>query len=257
MPSGRRAPSLDRAAVRRFWVVVLAALCVVVAAQAGPWQPAQRVAELPPALEPAVPVPEPVEEPPPEPGTEPAERAGPGPDLGWVRRVVVIALAAALLLLLVRWALRRQLPVRPPPPEPVGVLPPVSVPRPAPEPDLDVLQEGARSAEAHLRATATSPADAVIAAWVALERAAARSGVVRERSATATEFTLQVLDRTAADPAAARTLLGLYLRARFDDQPLRPADVESAARAAGALVRTVDHRAAPARHVPPAAGGDA
>lgn len=59
------------------------------------------------------------------------------------------------------------------------------------------------------------PGDAVVGAWVAVETAAARTGVVRDRAQTATEFTVRVLDATRADPAATRELLALYLAARF------------------------------------------
>ncbi len=238
MPTGRRAPDLDRATVRRFWVVVLASLCVVVAAQAGPWRPGQRVAELPPETIVATLAPDVAPDTGPEQAPDLAVLEEPPPDLTWVRRAVVVAVAAVLLVLLVRWALRRQLPTRPPPPDPLPALAPVAGPGADREPDLRVLAEGARDAVRHLT-TAASPADAVIAAWVALEDAAARSGVTRERSSTATEFALDVLDRTAADPAAARTLLALYLRARFDDQPLLAEDVDAAARAAGALLDSV------------------
>ncbi len=256
MPTGRRAPTLDGATVRRFWVVVLATLCVLVAAQTGPWRPTQEVVDLPSVLQPTTP---PIEQPVVESRADPSDLAPPpddGPDLGWLRRAAVVAVVAVLLAALVRWALRRQLPVRPPPSDTPAARPPVAGPPPDPQPDLDVLREGARAAAEHLRGTA-SPADAVIAAWVALEEAAARSGVVREPSATATEFTLHVLDRTRADPVDVRTLLALYLRARFDDRPLLAADVQDAARSARALVDSVTRpaRVAPDAPVAPVAPG--
>ncbi|WNB85814.1 DUF4129 domain-containing protein [Cellulomonas sp. ATA003] len=112
-------------------------------------------------------------------------------------------------------------------------------------PDARVLEEGARAAEQHLERS-VAPAEGVIAAWVALEEAAARSGMTRLPSATATEFTLGVLRRTAADDDAARTLLALYLRARFDDVPLGDDDAVSAADAARTLVRTLTATPPPA-----------
>ncbi len=242
MPTGGRWTSLDGASVRRLAVVLLTALCVLVAAQAGPWQPTQRV-----GLPVTVPSTQPPRDTAPEPAvddrTTPPPSLDAGPDLGWVPRAVVVVLAAVLLALLVRWALRRQLPARPALPDAPAGLPPVPGPGPEGDPDVDVLRDGARAAAEHLRGTAAS-ADAVIAAWVALEDAAARSGAGRAPSATAAEFTLDVLDRTRADPAAARTLLGLYLRARFDDRPLATAEVDAAARSARSLVDTL---AAPAR----------
>lgn len=72
------------------------------------------------------------------------------------------------------------------------------------------------------------PGDAVIGAWVAVETAAARTGVVRDRAQTASEFTVDVLDATRADPAATRDLLALYLAARFGAHPVTAADVRRA-----------------------------
>lgn len=82
------------------------------------------------------------------------------------------------------------------------------------EPDLPALRRGVAAARSVL-VEHDDPDDAIIAAWLALESAAASSGVVRARSATPTEFTANVLDATRADPAAIRTLLRLYQRARF------------------------------------------
>ena len=72
------------------------------------------------------------------------------------------------------------------------------------------------------------PGDAVISAWVALERAAEQTGVRRDPAATPTEFTVAVLDATQVDPAAICALLELYLAARFSEHPLTDEDVERA-----------------------------
>lgn len=82
------------------------------------------------------------------------------------------------------------------------------------EPDLPALRRGVRAAEAVLD-EAREPADAVVAAWLELEAAAADSGVPRDRAQTPTEFTAAVLQATTADAAAIETLLRLYHRARF------------------------------------------
>ncbi len=84
-----------------------------------------------------------------------------------------------------------------------------------PEPDLPALRRGVAAARQVLDGAA-DPGDAVIAAWLELERAAASSGIDRAPAQTPTEFTAAVLDATRADPQATRTLLGLYHRARFD-----------------------------------------
>ena len=69
------------------------------------------------------------------------------------------------------------------------------------------------------------PGDAVIAAWVALESSAEKTGIHRDRAQTATEFTIEVLRSTHADPRAAQTLLDLYLAARYSEHRLTPQDV--------------------------------
>ncbi|ONI77727.1 hypothetical protein ALI144C_30210 [Actinosynnema sp. ALI-1.44] len=59
------------------------------------------------------------------------------------------------------------------------------------------------------------PSDAVIAAWVQLERSAAETGVERQPHQTPTEFTAAVLTEQNADEEALATLRTLYHRARF------------------------------------------
>lgn len=103
---------------------------------------------------------------------------------------------------------------------------------PAVDEELDVpaLRRGVAAATSVL-AEHDEPADAIIAAWLELEAAAASSGVVRAPSATPTEFTTRVLGATRADPDATRTLLRLYLRARFGQSARpTPADLELARR---------------------------
>lgn len=98
------------------------------------------------------------------------------------------------------------------------------------EPDLPALRRGVAAARSVL-VEHNDPDDAIIAAWLALESAAASSGVVRARSATPTEFTASVLDSTRADPAATRALLRLYQRARFGRiDGVTSADVAAAGR---------------------------
>jgi hypothetical protein len=92
------------------------------------------------------------------------------------------------------------------------------------------------------------PSDAVVAAWIALEGSAERSGVLRDPAQTASEFTLDLLDATEADGAASRELLNLYLAARFSEHPLVPADVERARAALGVIgqgVRRLRHEPVP------------
>lgn len=89
------------------------------------------------------------------------------------------------------------------------------------------LREGVREATRALEDD-VPPGDAVIGAWVAVETAAARTGVVRDRAQTASEFAVRVLDATRADPAATRELLALYLAARFGARGVDADDVRRA-----------------------------
>ncbi|GAB3871139.1 hypothetical protein GCM10029964_006910 [Kibdelosporangium lantanae] len=59
------------------------------------------------------------------------------------------------------------------------------------------------------------PGDAVIAAWVQLERDAAARGTERKPHQTPSEFTADVLANHDTDPTALRQLRTLYHRARF------------------------------------------
>ncbi|MCW2604081.1 MAG: uncharacterized protein JWN61_2216 [Pseudonocardiales bacterium] len=104
----------------------------------------------------------------------------------------------------------------------------------APEPELPPLLAAADVALAALGGGGDTD-DAIVAAWVAVEHGAARSGVARHPAQTATEFTVAVLHRTQADPAAIAALRALYLRARFSEQPTAPGDVAEAARYVRAL----------------------
>ncbi|MCV2392912.1 DUF4129 domain-containing protein [Actinotalea sp. M2MS4P-6] len=112
------------------------------------------------------------------------------------------------------------------------------------EPSISALRDGLAEAAEHLRREG-EPADAVIAAWVALEAAAGRSGVHRDPAATPTEFVLEVLDRTPADRRAARSLLGRYERARFSGRPVSLEDVDGAAADLRALAATLRGQAVP------------
>lgn len=89
------------------------------------------------------------------------------------------------------------------------------------------LREGVQEATRALEDD-VPPGDAVIGAWVAVETAAARTGVVRDRAETASEFAVRVLDATRADPAATRELLRLYLAARFGSHGVDADDVRRA-----------------------------
>lgn len=128
--------------------------------------------------------------------------------VGWVLLGVLVAAALVVVGMVLR-RLLRLVPPRSARPVETGAVVADEL-----EPDLPTMRRGAASAQSRM-AEETAPTDAIIAGWLELERAAAGSGVPRSRAQTPTEFTTDVLGRTAADPAATRILLQLYLRARF------------------------------------------
>ena len=133
----------------------------------------------------------------------------------WVYLVALFVaglLLAVALGLLVRW-IRRLLDQRAPY-DADAADPDVELGGDVQDGATPALREGVRRA-AQVLEEEVPPGDAVIAAWVALEASAERSGLVRDRAQTATEFTVEVLDATRADPGATRALLELYLAARY------------------------------------------
>ncbi|GEL98531.1 DUF4129 domain-containing protein [Cellulomonas terrae] len=161
----------------------------------------------------------------------------------WVYLVVLFV--AALLLavalgLLVRW-IRRLLDQRAPH-DTDAADPDVELTGDVQDAATPALREGVRRA-AQVLEEEVPPGDAVIAAWVALEASAQRSGLVRDRAETATEFTVEVLDTTRADPGATRVLLDLYLAARYSEHVLTPRDVDQARTSLAAIADDLTRRA--------------
>jgi hypothetical protein len=146
-------------------------------------------------------------------------------DVSWLAILVGVVLLSLVLLLLLRFLARLRRPigaaqsVR-------GLATDFDAP---PEPDIPVLLRGVDAARELLTRFA-EPSDAIVAAWLALEEAADRSGVHRRPSATPTEFTVAVLAATPAPPAATRELLDLYRTARFSTHPITAPDVDRASR---------------------------
>ncbi|MFS0702820.1 DUF4129 domain-containing protein, partial [Cellulomonas sp. 179-A 4D5 NHS] len=221
-----RAPLTSHVARRVAPVAVLVVGVVLAAAAAGPWRVTGRPTAwelFPPQDLPrsrSLPTPPPVDL---EPGALPS---GLVTATGWVVAGVGVLAVLVVLALLVRKALaalaRRGAVTEggSPTTGAVDLVEGLTVPQ---------LREGVAAAGRRLDED-VPPGDAVVAAWVALEHAAAATGIVRERSTTATELTVQVLDATRADPAATRTLLDLYLAARFSAHPVTAADVATARR---------------------------
>ncbi len=79
---------------------------------------------------------------------------------------------------------------------------------------IPAMERAFATGRGYLRGGGTSN-DAIIAAWLALEAGAKEAGVPRDLAQTPTEFTVDVMHKVAANPAAVRELLALYQIARF------------------------------------------
>jgi hypothetical protein len=166
----------------------------------------------------------------------PGSSPGPGPDLSWMR-YVAIGVAMAIAVAVVWWLVRRFRMTRLP--EPVVVRRIEGVAGSAEIPQVPVLQQGVRQARRVLD-EGTDPDDAIIAAWMTLETAAADAGVRRRPSQTPTEFAIAILERTSADSVAVQRLLGLYRQSRFSRRLSTPDDVAEAVRCLGVLANSWD-----------------
>ncbi|KGN39715.1 DUF4129 domain-containing protein [Knoellia aerolata] len=82
----------------------------------------------------------------------------------------------------------------------------------------DVLVAGVRESEAQLDRGTSS--EAVINAWLTLERSARAVGIADDEARTPAELVAAVLDEHAVDPAAIERLASLYREARFSEHPI-------------------------------------
>lgn len=177
-----------------------------------------------------------------EPEPIPAEeldRAVEAPDVvGTASLVVVVLLVLAAFLVLVLQAFRRR-----------GSREWVGIEDGEEEVDHalpDRLRRAAERARTQLTTrTGGPPGDAVVAAWLVLEDAAAREGAGREPHQTATEFTAALLGRHTTDEPALDQLRALYQRARFGPPgSVGEQDVDAARTALDRVLRGL-HDAAP------------
>jgi len=206
-------------------------LAVVGAGLGGPWRLQRRAWLTSPELEPYVGPPPPtlVGLPP----TLPPQRVRDPLDLSWLGLVAQVILGLLVLALLAwLWRRYRASAVTRRADDAAGDVVLTVV-----EPELPVLRRGVRAAQRHLDEI-VDPDNAIIEAWLALEAAAASSGVQRGPAETPTEFTGDVLRATAADPGAVSRLLTLYHRARFAATGVTRADVAEAGRCLAALARS-------------------
>jgi Domain of unknown function (DUF4129) len=173
----------------------------------------------------------------PTPGPTPTPWQPPG--TGWtapawvgaaVEIIVLTALLVALFLLL-RVMIRAV----------VRVLREVELP----EPETNDAANWQRVTRAELSEAVTTgvdqiesgtPSDAIVACWLALERAAADAGVARAPSETPAELTVRVLAACWVSRAALERLADLYREARFSTHGL-PESARAEARQALVLLR--------------------
>lgn len=202
-------------------VAALLVLAVLSAAVAAPWRLESRSWSFFPEMGAPAFTPRPLA-PPPASGL-PTAPVSNSTNLGWLAPVgiaVLVLLAAAL----VWWLWRRFRGSRV---EGRQAGQPGDVVVLAAEPEVPVLRRGVAAAQRSLDEIG-EPNDAIVAAWLALEEAAASSGVRRQPAETPSEFTVDVLRATAADPRATRDLLALYHRARFSAAGVSSTDVRAA-----------------------------
>ncbi|WP_281495082.1 DUF4129 domain-containing protein [Isoptericola sp. S6320L] len=221
-------------------LLILAVLAVLGAATATPWH--LTVPELLLDAGPGRPLPS--TEPSPPPAAPRTDASTGEPDDTILTTLIVLG---AIILVLLLWAAGRTIlralrdaPRKPPEPDtldPGGDLATAAVPTvPLPE-----LADAVTRALQHLD-DARTPTDAVIAAWVALEDAAAEHGTARDPAQTPTEFTQAILATTPAPPGQVATLRTLYQRARFTTHPTEDDDVTAARTALTRIARSLDTR---------------
>ncbi|GAA4726925.1 hypothetical protein GCM10023216_17130 [Isoptericola chiayiensis] len=174
----------------------------------------------------------------------PAPDEQPPPDDDDTLLTVLLALAAAAVALLLWYVGRKVLDALrddtepPPPPDHLDTgdtLPGTD----APTVPLPQIADAVTRALDRLDAAPTTH-DAVIAAWLVLEDAAAEHGTRRHPAQTPTEFTQTVLDDTPAPPHDVATLRHLYTHARFTDRPTPTHDVDEARHALTAIAHALD-----------------
>lgn len=147
-------------------------------------------------------------------GTPRGERVRPAEDneliasvVAWTLQVLLVVIVVLVAYVVVRAVLRRlrRDPVTPKESVEAPVLP-------------DVLVAGVRASEAQLdRGTS---GEAVINAWLTLERTASEVGVDDDASRTPTELVAAVLDEYDVDRSSIERLAALYREARFSVHPI-------------------------------------
>jgi hypothetical protein len=170
----------------------------------------------------------------------PPPHGGGGFPVGWLILWIIIGIAVIVVATML-WRWLRNRPLRESTDQHlVEAMAVTDIPiasEPGPEPDTPILRTGIELALQVLDEQ-REPADAIVRAWLGLQETAEESGIVRRPSETPTEFTSRILSRAFVDDRAVRTLLRLYLRARFGDHPVTSEDVTTVRTALQELVRT-------------------
>lgn len=174
--------------------------------------------------------PETLEEP--DRGTLDVPSSPPRPDLGRAPLIVLLSLLGAALVVLAGWIALRMRALAQPVPTEAGD---------AAEDELTADRARAALDEARDPLSSLVDAqDAVIAAWLVLERSLAEAGVPRHPSRTTLEFVVEVLAVFDLDRSALDRLAGLYRRALFDPAPLGEDDRTAAVAALDRLRADLD-----------------
>lgn len=183
--------------------------------------------------------------PPPAPAeTAPPLEPAPGtPGFPWQNVLVVLAVLAVLAVLIysLRQVWRTRLHHREEFFEVDDVAEDATGTRPGGVVNLPALADAVEEALQRLD-DVREPRDAVVAAWVELENAAARHGWERDPAETSTEFTAHLLAVSPAPAEAIATLRRLYQHARFAAHPVTGDDVLSARAALESIARELEKR---------------
>lgn len=168
-------------------------------------------------------------------GETPAAPAQPSSPQGTSSAVATVLIVLGVILALVAaWVIYRMRKLARPAPTLAGE---------ADEDELTATQVRAAFDDARAQlSTVIEAHDAVIAAWLALERAIAAAGVRRRPSQTTLEFVVTVLATLQLDRSALDRLAHLYRRALFDDQPLAEPDRDEALELLDRLTANLDAR---------------
>jgi hypothetical protein len=224
---------------RALAALLLVALVVLGAATATPWgtRPPRALLDAVPGIVPEIsPLPTPsVTE-----NAEPPADAG-TTDLALVLLIVLLLIVAVVLALVGRRILAALRGAEPPPEPDTTDVGRALTDTTAPAVAVDKLQDAVTLALRRLDDAATAH-DAVVAAWVSLEEAAAHHGTARDPAQTPTEFTVALLHDTPAPPGHVATLRRLYHHARFTDRPVDTSQVATARDALEHIARTLDER---------------